>query len=109
MPNTVDTGPYEKILATMKTARLNYARACNVAADEENGYLRAFHLAWLAADHVAATVRSKHCDNQSDVVEARCRQNTAKAREKAAKAKCEELVNRLMASMSWQRTIKAET
>lgn len=107
-PPAIDTGPLGDITSALERATDAYAQACNRAAHAENAYLRVFHLAWIAADGVAQTVKSKHCDNQADVVEARCSHNLAIAAEKAAKAKCEELRNRLMAAMSWQRTVGSQ-
>jgi hypothetical protein len=108
-PPPIDTGPLGDLASALERATDAYARACNDAAVAENGYLRAFHLAWVSAQGVAQTVKAKHCDNQAEVVEARCEHNLAVAREKSARAKCEELKNRLMATMSWQRTVGAQT
>lgn len=107
-PPPLDEGPYGDLATALERATDAYVAACNNAAQAENGYLRAFHLAWVHADGVAATVRSKHCDNQAEVVEARCAHNLAEASEKAARAKCDELKHRLMAAMSWQRVVGAQ-
>ena len=108
-PPAIGEGPLGDLAAGLERATDQYASACNRAAVAENAYLRAFHLAWVASDGVAQTVKSKWCDNQADVVEARCDHNLAIASEKAARAKCDELKNRLMACMSWQRTVGAQT
>lgn len=108
-PPALSDGLLGDLSTALEDATDTYAEACNRAALTENGYLRAFHLAWIAADGIAATVRSKHCDNQREVVDARCEHNIALASEKAARAKCDELKNRLMAAMSWQRVVGVQT
>lgn len=107
-PMPFQHGPHGDISTALEQATDEYVAACNRAAVAENAYLRAFHVAWAAAE-VPATVKAKHCDNQADVVNARCNHNLAVALEKAARAKCDELKHRLMASMSWQRTVGAQT
>lgn len=108
-PPAISEGPLGDLASALEKATDAYARACNAAAVAENAYLRAFHLAWVRADGVAQTVKSKWCDNQEAVVEERCSHNLALAAEKAARAKCEELRNRLMAAMSWQRVVGSQT
>ncbi len=88
-----------------------YGDACDHAAEAENHYLRLHAQAWVVAveDGVAATVRSKHCDNQPDVCEARQEWNRAAAKERRTKAKVAELQNRLTAVMSHTRFIREGT
>jgi hypothetical protein len=88
-----------------------YGNACDQSAIYENVYLAKFALAWAHAveDSVAATVRAKHCDNQSEVLEARLDFNRATAIEKRTKAKVAELQNRLVAAMAHQRFVREGT
>lgn len=77
----------------------------------ENEYLRLFQTAWAYAveDKVAATTRSKHCDNQPDVCAARQEFVRASAGVKRLKAKADELQHRLVASMSHARFTREAT
>ena len=98
----------ERISRAYEDAVDAYGNACDQAAIYENVYLAKFAMAWAVAveDGVAATVRSKHCDNQSEVLEARLDWNRAAATEKRAKAKVEEMKNRLTACMAHTRFIR---
>lgn len=88
-----------------------YGRACDAAAVAENDYLREFAMAWAVAveDHVPATTRSKHCDQQPDVLQARLEWNRAVASEKRVRAKVAELQNRMTAVMSHVRFTREAT
>ena len=100
----------EQLSELLEHATDAYVNACVEAAEAENMYLRAYHVGWAEAtvDGVAATVRSKSADNRSDVVEAKCAWNLAVAREKACRAKCDELKNRLVAALSHQKMVGAQ-
>jgi hypothetical protein len=102
-------GPIQAIADALEVATDEFVRAANVNAEAENAYLRAFRLAWLASDGVPATIRSKHCDQQYEVTEAKCAWNIADAVQKGCRQKCDELTNRLMAAMSWQKSVRAQT
>lgn len=101
----------ERIARAYEEAVDAYGNAADDAALKENAYLRAFAEAWAVAveDGVAATVRSKHCDNQADVVEKRTEWNRAVAAEKRCRAKSQELQNRLTACQSHVRFIREGT
>lgn len=104
----VTDGPLGDLSVALERATDDYVTACNANAQAENAYLRAFSRAYVIAD-VAMTARAKWCDSQPEVTEAKCEWNIAQAREKACRSKCDELKNRLMAAMSWQRTVGAQT
>lgn len=101
----------ERISRAYEEAVDDYGNACDTAAMRENDYLRAFAVAWAVAveDGIAATVRSKHCDNQKDVLAARLDWNRAAATEKRARAKSQELQNRLTACQSHVRFLREAT
>lgn len=109
----LDPHPVEGALGVLsdalERATDEYVAACNATAEAENAYLRAFHREWNLALGVAVTARAKHVDAQGEPTEAKCAWNLAAAREKACRAKCEELKNRMMAAMSWQRVVGAQT
>ena len=98
----------ERVSRAYEDAVDAYGNAADKAALAENEYLRQFAMAWAVAveDGVAATVRAKHCDNQKDVLEARLSWNRAAAAEKRARAKSQELQNRLTACMAHTRFIR---
>lgn len=108
-PPRLNEGPLGDLAAALERATDEYVAACNRNAEAENGYLRAFHRAWVQSLDVAVTARSKHCDAMADTTEAKCVWNLAAAGERSARAKCDELKHRLMAAMSWQRTVGAQT
>lgn len=93
---------YAPITDALEAATDEYVKACNATAVAENAYLFAFAAAYQGSI-VAATARSKDADTQLAVVQTKAEWNMAAAHEKACKAKCEELRNRLMAALSWQR------
>lgn len=101
----------ERISRAYEDAVDAYGNTCDQAAIYENVYLAKFAVEWAHAveDGVAATVRSKHCDNQADVVEARLDWNRATAAEKRTRAKVEEMKNRLTACMAHVRFIREAT
>lgn len=101
----------ERISRAYEEAVDAYGNACDMAAICENEYLRQFAQAWAVAveDKVPATVRSKHCDNQPDVLKARLEWNRAAASEKRCRAKSQELQNRLTACQSHVRFIREAT
>lgn len=101
----------ERVARAYEDAVDEYGNACDEAALRENDYLRAFAQAWAIAveDGVAATVRSKQCDNQKAVLEARLDWNRAAAAEKRCKAKVEEMKNRLTACMAHTRFLREGT
>lgn len=94
---------YSPITDALEAATDAYVKACNATALAENAYLFAFSAQYQAHGEIAATARSKFCDTLPDVVQTKAEWNAAAAHEKACKAKCDELKNRLMAAMSWQR------
>lgn len=98
----------ERVSRAYEEAVDDYGNACDQAALRENEYLRQFAVAWAVAveDGIAATVRGKHCDNQKDVLEARLEWNRAAATEKRARAKSQELQNRLTAVMAHVRFLR---
>lgn len=102
-------GPYGDISDALEHATDSFVSACNANAEAENAYLREFHRAWAQSLDVAVSARAKHVDAQGAVTEAKCAWNLAQAHERACRAKCDELKHRLMASMSWQRTVGAQT
>lgn len=83
-----------------------YASACDEAAEKENDYLRAYAIAFTTSE-VAATIRPKTAECAA--VEERALWNIATAKEKAAKAKVEEVKHRVMAAMSHQRFVREAT
>lgn len=92
----------------LANATAAYANACNETAIAENTYLKAFHTAWIEnAGRTPASIRSKDADNHGEVVDAKCTLNLKEAVERSAKAKVEELRNRLMAAMSYQKYLGA--
>jgi len=101
----------ERISRAYEDAVDAYGNACDQAAIYENVYLAKFAMAWARAveDKVPATTRSKHCDNQSEVVEARLDWNRALAAEKRCKAKVQELQTRMTAAMAHQRYVREGT
>lgn len=101
----------ERISRAYEEAVDEYGNACDKAAIDENVYLAKFAQAWAVAveDGVAATVRAKHCDNQSVVLAARLDWNRTQATERRCKAKVEELKNRLTACMAHVRFIREGT
>lgn len=113
MPDVFDPpailGEYEPIADALERATDRYVEALNRESAAENGYLKALSMAYLSAGGVAATARRFHCEMQPEVIEARCEHNDATAAQKAAAAKCDELRNRLMAAMNWQRLVGAQT
>ena len=102
-------GPMQEIADALEVATDEFVRAANKNAEAENAYLRAFRRAWLESDGVPATIRSKHCDQQHDVTEAKCEWNLTDAYQKGCRQKCDELTNRLMAAMSWQRATRLQS
>lgn len=98
----------ERVSRAYEEAVDAYGNAADDAALKENEYLRQFATAWAVAveDGIAATVRGKHCDNQKDVLEARIEWNRAAATEKRARAKSQELQNRLTAVMAHVRFLR---
>lgn len=106
-PMPLGDGPLGDLAAALERATDDFVAACNATAQAENAYLRAFSREYVVTT-VAMTARAKWCDSQPDVTEAKCAWNIATAREKACRAKCDELKNRLMAAMSWQRTVGAQ-
>jgi hypothetical protein len=100
---------YAPITEALEQATDAYVEACNATAVAQNEYLRLFARAYRAHDSVAVTARPKFCDALEDVIEAKCAWNVAEARERACKAKCEELRQRLMAALSWQRLVGGQT
>lgn len=94
---------YGPITDALEHATDEYVAACNATAEAENNYARLFAAAYRQSEQVAVTARAKFCDQLEHVVEAKCVFNAAEARERACKAKVEEVRNRLMAAMSWQR------
>lgn len=98
-----------QLSTTLETMTDAYADACNVTAEAENTYLRAYHKAFITAADVPATIRGKHADNQENVVEAKCAHNLAAAAERAARAKVEEVKMRLTAAMSYTRFVREQT
>ncbi|HMI47107.1 MAG TPA: hypothetical protein VK481_00390 [Gemmatimonadaceae bacterium] len=101
----------ERISRAYEEAVDLYGDACDDNAAKENEYLKLHAQAWVHAieDGVAATVRSKHCDNQQDVCDARQTWNRAMATERRSRAKVEELKNRLTAVMSHTRFVREGT
>lgn len=101
----------ERVSRAYEDAVDAYGNACDKAAIDENVYLAKFAMAWAVAveDGIAATVRAKHCDNQSEVLEARLNWNRSQATERRAKAKVQELQARLTAAMSHQRFVREGT
>lgn len=87
----------------MERAGDEWRDALNAEAVAENAFRRAHAIEWVRAGSVAITARAKHCENQPEVVTARCEWNLMIARSKAAHSKVEEIRNRLMASMSHQK------
>lgn len=108
-PPPVGDGPLGDLSAALERATDDFVAACNANAQAENGYLRAFHVEYVGALGIAVTGRAKYCDAQQAVTEAKCEWNLTNAREKACRAKCDELRHRLMAAMSWQRVVGAQT
>lgn len=110
-PQFVGDSLLERVSRAYEDAVDEYGNVCDRTAIEENRYLAKFAVAWAHAieDGVAATVRSKHCDNQSEVLEARMDWNRATAAERRTKAKVEELRNRLTACMAHTRFIREAT
>ena len=102
-------GEYEPIADALEKATDRYVAALNREAVAENGYRKALSLAYSMAGDVAATARRFHCEMQPEVVEALCDYNDATAAVKVTAAKCDELRNRLMAAMNWQRLVGAQT
>ena len=108
-PVPFNQGPLAPIEQALEEATDALVEAADEHAEAQCQYLEAVSIAWLHADHVAITARGKHCDNQPAVVPLRCAFVRAEARERACRAKCEELKTRLMACMSWQRTVGSQT
>lgn len=102
-------GPLQEIADQLEVATDEFVRAANENATAENAYLRAFRRAWLESDGVPATIRSKHCDQAYEVNEAKCAWNLTDAYQRGCKQKCDELTNRLMAAMSWNRIVGKQT
>lgn len=101
----------ERVSRAYEDAVDAYGNAADAAAFAEARYKRAFAEAWAVAveDRIAATVRSKHCENQPDVLEASIEFDRAAAAEKRCKAKVQELQTRMTAAMSHQRFIREGT
>lgn len=102
-------GALQEIADALEAATDEFVRAANANAEAENAYLRAFRLAWLESEGIPATIKSKHCDQQRQVTEAKCAWNIADAMQKGCRQKCDELTNRLMAAMSWQKSMRAQS
>lgn len=101
----------ERVARAYEEAVDAYGAACDENAEAENGYLRAFATAWAHAleDGVAATVRSKHCDTQADVLDALMGFKRAAAAERRWKAKVMELGARQSAVQSHVRFMREGT
>lgn len=89
--------PLDDLSDALEQATDTFAVKCNDAAEAENAYLRAYARSFTTSD-VAATIRPKSAEVAA--VEERAAWNLAVAAEKSARAKVEELKNRLMAAMS---------
>lgn len=99
----------EQLSADLEHATEAFQREADDEAVQENAYLRAYSIAYLAAGDVAVTARGKHADNQENVVEAKCLWNIVKARKETAKRKWDEIQHRLMAALSNQRMQREQT
>lgn len=108
-PGPAFEGPIQQIADALEAATDEFVRSANANAEAENAYLRAFRQAWLENDGVPVTIKSKECDQWFDVLEAKCAWNLADAHQKGCRQKCDELTNRLMAAMSWQKSVRAQT
>lgn len=101
----------ERISRAVEDAVNAAGDAYDEEADAENLYLLEKSKAWAYAteDKVAISARSKHCDNQPDVVVAHMAWNRAIAKRKRCTDKADELERRQMASMSHQKFVGGAT
>lgn len=103
----------QSVLSRLSTAMETATDALAVALDEEakaeNAYLLEYHKAWLTTDDVPASIRQKATDQVEAVMKARQKWNLAKATAKGSSAKVDELKNRMMAAMSHQKFVAAQT
>ena len=93
---------YSPITDALEATTDAYVAACNATAEAENKY-RLIHAGAYLTSEVAVSARDKHTDSIPEVAMAKAEWRIAEARERGLKAKCDELKNRLMAAMSWQR------
>lgn len=101
----------ERISRDYEQAIDRAADAWDAEAVAENAYLAERAKAWAYAteDRIAITARSKHVENQPEVVAAHMEWNRAIAYRKRCVDKAGELERRQMAAMSHQRFIREAT
>lgn len=105
-----DNNPMSELADKQEAATEAYCRALDESAEAENGYLRAYHRAWVESTAIPASIRSKHTEfNSILVVEAKADWNYAKAREKSCYAKLDELNRRQIALMSYNKFLHNQT
>jgi hypothetical protein len=94
--------PLESLSDAHEAAGDEWRLAIQLEAEKENEFRRKHAIAWLQAsgENIAITARAKHCENQPDVVEAKCEWNLAIARKVSCHSKVEEIQSRIMATMS---------
>lgn len=98
--------PAEQLSDELETATDAYADACDLEAEAENAYLKAYAITFTTAE-CAATIRPKTAECAA--VDERCAWNLALAVKNAKRAKVEELKHRLMAALGHQRFIREAT
>lgn len=97
--------PLDQITTELERHGDEWRMSLNLEAEAENAFRRVHAIAWshASADNIAITARSKHCENQPDVVEAKCAWNLTIARSRACASKVDELKSRLFATMNDQK------
>ena len=94
---------------SLEAATDEYVVALDLETEAENAFLKVQATAFLHAkvSGVAATILTKFADAQA--VEERMAWNLAVARRRRCWAKCDELKNRIMASMSHNKLVGSQT
>ncbi len=97
--------PLDRLQTALEAAGDAWRESLDREAEAENEYRQKHASAWAMAsvENIAITARAKHCENQPDVIVAKCNWNMSIAKVKADHSKREECQSRLMAKMSDQR------
>jgi hypothetical protein len=102
-----DTHPLLTIAAALEVATDDLGAALDEHAEAEVAYKRAWSIALLRDDKVAATLRAKFAE--AHCVEEQARLLYADARVKRCRAKCEQLDSQLRAHQSYNRIVNGQT